>query len=331
MIEINLHNLKANINYYASSQKKLIGVVKNNAYGHGSITIAKALVNFGLDYLFVNELEEALPLVEAGIKVPILIHNSLNTNEYHYLSKYPNLVVTLNSYQDYLSLLADPKLDKVKVHLQIDTKMNRLGIKTYQEYEQLLKMLIAHSKFIIEGIYTHFASLEVMNEQINTFRPFAEAYPYPMVHCAASATAHLCSYGNYARIGLGLYHHQQLMSVKVKPLKIQYLEAGEALGYNGKYVAKEKEIIAVLPLGYGDGYSRRFEGFHVYCNEKYYEIVGRICMNHLFVKVDKYINLDSVFEVLSPKIPASLLAEYINTIPYEIYTMWQYRKVKYLS
>lgn len=331
MIEINLRNLKESIDYYSSSHKKIIGVVKNNAYGHGSLVIARALIDLGVNYLFVNELSEALVLAEGGIKTPILIHNSLLPSEYCYLKKYPNLVVTLNSYQDYLSLLADPKLDKVRVHIQIDTKMNRLGVKSEQEYAQLLQMLIAHTKFVIEGIYTHFASLETMNEQIEKFHPFAEAYPYPMVHCAATATAHLCNYGNYARIGLGLYNYKQLMSVKVKPLKLQHLEAGEAIGYNGKYVAKQKEIIAVLPIGYGDGYLRLFEGFQVYCDGHLYDVVGRICMNHIFVKVDKYITLEHSFELLSPHLPAQALADYANLIPYEVYTMWQYRKVKYKS
>jgi alanine racemase len=331
MIEINLQNLKVAVDHFRTSGKKVIGVVKNNAYGHGSVQVALALIQYGVDYLFVNELEEAIPLVEAGISTPILIHNSVETNDFGWLKKYPNLVATINSYQDYLRLLGDPRIDHLRVHIQIDTKMNRLGIKDEAEFNQVLEMLKVHPKFIIEGIYTHFISTEAMDQQLDVFRKFAEAYPFPMVHCCATSTAFLTPYGNYNRIGLGLYNTKQLMSVLVKPLKIQQLEPGESIGYSAKYVAKTKELIAVLPIGYGDGFSRRFEGYHVYCDGQYYDIVGRICMNHTFVKVDKHITTDHTFEVLSSHVKADDLAAYAGMIPYEVYTNWQYRKVRYLS
>ncbi|MDD4212014.1 MAG: alanine racemase [Bacilli bacterium] len=330
MIEIYLQHLKENLEYFRTSGKKIIGVVKNNAYGHGSVAISQALITYGVDYLFVNEIEEAVPLVEAGIQIPIMIHNSVDSNDYHLLKKYPNLVVTLNSYQDYLRLLGDPKLDHIRVQIQIDTKMSRLGIKDWVEFTQLMDMLRVHPKFHIDGIYTHFISVEAMAEQVSIFQKYAAFYPFPMIHCAASSTAFICSYGNYARIGLGLYDTKPLMRVAVKPLKIQVLEAGESIGYSAKYVAKTKEYIAVLPIGYGDGYSRRFEGFHVWCEDYTYEIVGRICMNHTFVKVNKNITTDHVFELLSTHLPAKELANYAGFINYEAYTNWQYRKVRYL-
>ncbi|MFA6627006.1 MAG: alanine racemase [Bacilli bacterium] len=331
MIEIHLQHLQQNLNYYRTSGKKIIGVVKNNAYGHGAVAISQALIRFGIDYLFVNEIEEALPLVEAGIQTPILIHNSVDPSEYPLLKKYPNLVVTLNSYQDYLHLLADPKTDLIRVHIQVNTKMNRIGIKDWAEFKHLIEMLKVHPKFKIEGIYTHFISVEAVNEQLAIFQRYLEVYPFPMVHCAATSTAFCCNVGNYARIGLGLYDATPLMRVVVKPIKIQILEVGESIGYQGKYIAKEKEYIAVLPIGYGDGYSRRFEGFHVWSDGHFYDIVGRICMNHTFVKVDKHITTDHVFELLSLRLPAKDLALYAGFIPYEVYTNWQYRKVRYLS
>lgn len=329
MIEINLKKLEKNLEYFASSGKEIIAVVKNNAYGHGAVPIAQALIKAGIKYLFVNELYEAIPLLEAGIKLPILVHNSIKKNELSYLIKYPNIYPTINSYDDYLLFLAEPKINKLYISIQIDTNMNRLGFKEYDEFIKVLDLLKVHQKFIITGIYTHFSSVEMMNIQVQRFKKFAESYPFSMVHCAASATTHLVNYGNFARVGLGLYDHEQVMSVVTKAIKIHKLKAGETVGYNEAYIAKEDELIAVLPIGYGDGYSRKFEGFKVYANGKTYPIVGRICMNHLFVKVDKKVTMDTNFELLSSNLPTSELANYLKTINYEIYTMWQYRKVVY--
>src|SRR5690606_27692013 len=131
--------------------------------------------------------------------------------------------------------------------------------------------------------------------------------------------------------GLGLYDINQVMSVKTKAIKLIDIKQGESVGYEAEYVASKDTKLAVLPIGYGDGYRRRFEGFYVYANKKHYNIVGRICMNHVFVEVDDEVDEHTIFEVLSENIKASELGKYANCSNYEIYTMFKVNGVKYIQ
>lgn len=327
MLEINLQNLTKNVAAVTTANRKLIAVVKNDAYGCGAVAVSRHLVAMGIDFLLVNDIYEAIPLLEAGIKVKILVHNSISEQYYYLLKDYPNIVITINSLADAKKL---SQLNGVKIlaHIQVDTKMNRLGLKTLNELDEVMKYA---SQLNIEGIYTHFASPRTMPEQLEIFKTFTSKYDFPIIHCAATSTVNLTYYGNYVRVGLGLYDINQVMSVKTKAIKIAHLEAGEAVGYESEYIASKPTTIALLPIGYGDGYRRRFEGFYVLANGIKYPIVGRICMNHIFVEVDERVNYDTVFEILSENIPAGELGKYVNCSNYEIYTMFKVHGVKYIQ
>lgn len=322
MLEINLSCLQSNVERILQGKRKLIAVVKNNAYGCGSVAISSHLLKMGIDYLFVNDLREALPLLKAGIMVPILVHNSMQKDDFFILQKHPNLVVTINNLQDAINIHAYATNQAIRVHLQVDTKMNRLGIKGLETFNKIMELLRSNPNIVIEGIYTHFTDPISVDEQVAKFKHFAESYPFPMVHCAASGTYQLTEYGNYVRIGLALYDVNQVMQVKTKPLEIRDVAKGETIGYFGTYQAKQDMRIAVLPVGYGNGYRRALEGFYTICSQKKYPIVGRICMNHMFVEVDASIDINSVFELTSPNLPAKELAKYTNCSNYEIYTMF---------
>lgn len=327
MLEINLNNLTKNVKAVTTANRKLIGVVKNDAYGCGALAVSRHLVSIGVDFLLVNDIYEALPLLEDGIKVKILVHNSITENYYYLLKQFSNLVVSINSVNDAINL-AKADINNLKVHIQIDTKMNRLGLKTIDELNEVMKF---SSKFFIDGIYTHFASPRTMEEQLSIFKQFTKLYDFPIIHCAATSTVNLTDYGNYVRVGLGLYDINQVMSVKAKPLKIADIKAGEAIGYESQYIASRDTRVAILPIGYGDGYRRRFEGFYVLANGIKYPIIGRICMNHIFVEVDDQVDYNTRFEILSENIKASELGKYVNCSNYEIYTMFKVHGVKYLQ
>lgn len=330
MMEINLNNLAQNVKVLTNGGKKLIGVVKNNAYGCGSLKVSQQLVKCGVDYLLVNDLSEALVLLENGINAKIIIFNGIKVSDYPYLGKYQNLVVSINSLADCLNLQTHCSFP-VHVHLQIDTGLNRFGIKDFEEFKEVMKLLTSNNKFKLEGIYTHFASTNTAKKQLEMFKSYAEVYPFQMVHCASSSTYQTIDYGNYIRCGLALYDLSPVMAIKCYPLGLRNVNQGETIGYNGEYVATESIMIAILPVGYGNGYRLGLKGFYVYASGKYYQVIGRVCMNHIFVKVDDEVTLDTEFSLMSEQIPAEKLANFLNTSKYEIYTNWKFDKVRYIE
>lgn len=320
MLIINLSKLEENV-LKITKKTNLIAVVKNNAYGCGVIPVSKKLLSLGVKILFVNDASEALELLNHKIDAQIIIHNSLTAKDL-FLLKHPNIIPSINSFADCLLLQNYPQ---IKVHIQIDTGMNRLGIKTLAEYQESITFLKTKN-IIIDGLYTHFASTQKAPLQLAKFQKFIAVIKVPIVHLSSSATL---SSGNYARIGLNLYNN--VMSIIVKPIAIRLLVKGESIGYDSLYTASEDEKIAILPLGYGNGYFRKYEGFHIYSQGKFYPIVGRICMNHLFIRIDDNIDLNSQCEVLSENIPASTLADYTSLSLYELYTNFKFREVKYIE
>ncbi len=330
MLEINLLNLKKNVDTIRSHGRDLIGVVKNNAYGCGIVEVGKYLVEIGVNYLLVNDINEARKLIDNGITVPIIIFNSLNPNDYHYLEEYKNLVMSINSLDDCLNIL-NTISGNFKIQIHIDTMLNRSGIKDFDEFKELLKVIDNNPRIEVEGIFTHFASPNTVFEQLEKFKKFAEMRTFKMVHCCASSTYENVNYGNYVRCGFAMYDINQVMSLKTKPLSIRVVKKGESIGYEREYIANQDIKIAVLPIGYGNGFRLGLSGFSIYAKGNYYQVIGRICMNHIFVKVDDEVDVDTEFELISENNRASLAAKYLNTSTYEIYTNLKADKVKYIK
>jgi alanine racemase len=329
MLHINLGNLTKNVKELTSGKRKLIGVVKNNAYGCGIVQVSRHLINLGVDFLLINDIYEIKPLLDDGIKTKIIVHNSVNEISINTLKENPNIIVTINNIED-AKMISKHFGKPLTVHIQIDTGMNRIGIKTIEEFDRVIEILKT-SEINIEGIYTHFASPNSMERQLEKFKAFSERYNFSIIHCASTSTWRLTDYGNYIRVGLDLYDINQVMSVVTKPVIINKVKKGELIGYESEYTAEEDINVAILPIGYGDGYRRRFEGFHVYANNNLYPIIGRICMNHLFIKVDDNANLNTEFELLSNNLPARVLGGYANCSKYEIYTMFKVYGVEYIQ
>jgi|SRR5690554_3137910 len=329
MILVDLNNLELNVKALSEDGRGLIAVVKNNAYGCGAVRVSKKLEAIGVNYLFVVDYDEATELLENNIKTNIIVHNSISKEYLYLIDKYSNLIPTINDLED-VFLLQKSKAKKIKVHVQVDTKMNRLGFKGEGSFHKAIELLNNDNKFFIEGIYTHFVDSKALG-QVERFQEFIGDYSFPMVHCASSRTYPHIKFGNYKRIGLDLYDINQVMTLQAKVINIRKLTKGEYLGYNSAYQATDDVLIAIIPLGYGNGYLRSFKDFKVYASGKFYPIVGRICMNHIFVKVDEDISLDTIFELTSPNLPATELAEYINlSCNHEVYTLFKVRKVEYI-
>jgi len=176
MLHINLDNLTKNVKELTSGERKLIGVVKNNAYGCGIVQISRHLISLGVDFLLINDINEIKPLLDDGIKIKILVHNSVTESAFSLLKEYPNIIVTVNNIED-AKRLSKSFNNELTVHIQIDTGMNRLGIKTIEDFNEVINIL-KNSKINIEGIYTHFASPNSMKKQLQKFKTFSEKYNF---------------------------------------------------------------------------------------------------------------------------------------------------------
>lgn len=334
-IEIDLRKIKENIlDIQKQANKKLIPVIKSNAYNLGDLQLMKLVKEMGLDYAAVVDMNEALELLKKDAGFQILILNSLQKSEYKYLNIYPNLAISINKLEDAQNLSGTYLNRKVKVHLQVDVGMNRLGFNKLNDFKGALYKLVDMDNVEIEGIYTHFSSLNKAYDQLEKFKNYSILYPFNMVHLAASITYKEIDFGNYVRVGLGVYgYNKENQAIKVVsyPIAINYVQKGETIGYSETYLATKDIKVAVLPIGYANGFRRDLKGYNVMVGSKFYKIIGNICMNHIFVEIDDDVNMDSEFIITSPEYPIEEMANYLNTIGHEILCMLNIKNKKYIG
>lgn len=324
-MEIDLNIIKENINAIQKlSNKKLIPVIKSNAYNLGDYKLMELVSEMKLTYGAVVDMDEALRLLNYNPNYSILILNSLLQQEYGYLNKYPNLAISINKIEDAISLSRIELFHTINVHLQIDTGMNRLGFTSILDFRKALAILLTIKNVNVEGLYTHFSSLNNSDKQLVKFEEYSSLYPFKIVHLAASSTYEHIDFGNYIRVGLNVYgvnKFTQSIKVSCYPLEINNIKKGESVGYEETYVALTDMRVAVLPIGYANGFRRSLSGYKLLLNGKFYKTIGLVCMNHLFVEVDDSVNMNSEFIITSIDHPVEDMAKYLNTTPHEILCM----------
>ncbi len=320
--ELNLDNLKHNIEEIKkviSKKTKIMAVLKANAYGHNLVIIAQKLNEIGILDFAVATLDEGITLRKHKIKGNILIMGYTSIENIKYVIHY-DLIQTIID-EDYANSLKKlTYLSKLKVHLKINTGMNRLGI-NYQNY-QFIKDLYLNKKFNILGIYTHLSTSNSQNKsailfakkQIERFDKVINNLKNDKINVGKT---HLqSSYGilnyphlkyDYVRAGIliyGLYNDNYtygkinlnllpVLSLKAKIVSIKTIKKGEIVGYGRKYVAKKEEKIATVSIGYVDGYPKNLENLNikVFVNNKYALVIGKICMDQLVINVSHIPNI----------------------------------------
>lgn len=339
-LEINLKNLSKNVKTLIKihpDYKYYFGVVKADCYGQGSGTrTVRTLLQSGCNYLAVATLEEGLEIRKKFDDVPILCLGVVSS-QYIETCLQNNITVTIPNLaylEEILEELEPEDCEQLKVHLKINTGMNRLGMKNHKEIRKVIQT-IQKNHMILEGIYTHIYDAENekrYQKQIDMFQELLQGIDLsktPIVHIAASEA--LMNYEkpdfvNGCRLGiimygfttekvLGLKNTAKLMS---EVIQIHDLEPGETVGYGGVFEAKENTRIAVIPIGYADGIIRRNTGRNVYIHDEPYPIVGNICMDMLFVKVDDMVDVHDEVYLLRDNEHIEEVAEYLETIPYEV-------------
>ena len=329
---INLSNISHNIKIIKekyNDYKYFIAVVKANCYSH-NIKVIKTMINNGINYLAVATLDEALEIRKEIKDIPILCLG-LIPFKYINICKKNNITITINNI-DYLNEILSEKIKGIKVHIKINSGMNRLGINNSNELNKVYKLL-KKSNIEIEGIYTHIAnSLNKKKtiKQLSSFEKITkdiDLYSIKIVHIYASDALTIYRkkpYANGCRIGKCMYGfmniNNMLPTFKLisEVIQINKVKKGESVGYLSLYKPKKTEYIAVVSIGYADGIIRKNKGRYVYINNKKYQIVGLICMDMLFVKVDNTIKVHDKVEIIKDNNHIKEIAKHLKTNDFEI-------------
>ena len=310
-IEVNLKNIAQN--YFLIKEivnnKKVMAVVKANAYGHGILYTSLFLEAIGVDYFGVAFLEEALALRKSGIKLPILMLGGFSEYQIEKFIK-NDIEITASSVDKLKKIdeVAASLKKKAKLHLKIDTGMERIGTHYYSA-EKLLNASLNAKHCDVIGIFSHFAKaetdLEYTKIQLERFLGVLDFYekhslPVPLRHIASSGgiltfpESHL----DMVRPGAILYginpDPQKFKDLKVTPAlslksEVDYFKVvkeNTGISYGHTFTTKEQTRVVTIPLGYGDGLFRMLSNKgSVLINKKRYPIVGNICMDQFMVNI----------------------------------------------
>lgn len=352
-IEIDLNNLEHNARELQKAMPPkcgLMAVVKAEAYGHGAFAVSAHLNKIGVKSFAVATVDEGIALRKYGIRGEILILGYTNIHRINDLKKY-DLIQTIISFE-YACALNRQSIP-VKVHIKIDTGMHRLGIPFDNVSE--VKQVFAMENLKVCGIYTHLCCSDsrltddaaFTEEQINRFYRLMDLLKYnnvtvPKIHIQSSYG--LLNYPDlkcdYARIGIALYgvlttpdyntvlkpDLRPVLSLKTRVVHIQDVSKGESVGYGRAFIAERDSRIAILPVGYGDGFPRNLSCGKgcVLIRDQLAPIVGRICMDQLAVDVTGIKGAaigDAVVLIGSgrtEKLPAPIIADSSDSISNEL-------------
>ena len=290
----------------------IMGSVKADGYGHGSVPIAKTIDPYVFGYA-VATIDEGIILRRHGINKTILILGVTHESRYEDLLRY-DIRTAMFQYEKAkkLSDLALKQGKKAVVHLALDTGMSRIGMKADREHAKEAAAIAALEGIEVEGLFTHFARADETDKSAyeEQYRRYKEFLGYleelgvkiPIRHCSNSAGIIESLESNHmdmVRAGIaiyGMYPSDEVdhNSVKLTPAMeikscityIKEIEAGTAVSYGGTFVADHTMKVATIPVGYGDGYVRSLSGKgDVLIHGKRAAILGRICMDQFMVDV----------------------------------------------
>lgn len=353
--EINLDSIANNIREVkkVSNSRGVIGVIKADGYGHGAIDIAPTLLENGADSLAVAVLSEAVELRRSGIDCPIMVLGFTPPDLVDNVLRY-DIEQSVYSYDFALELsnMCVKKKKIAKIHIVLDTGMGRIGYLpnkgSIDEIEKISKL----PNLVMEGIFTHFATAdegdkEFAIKQLELFNNFCQDIERKGIrinkrHAANSAAISDLpgSHFETVRPGIILYGYypsdyvnkeslnlKRVMTLKTNVVLVKNLPKGTPISYGRKYFTQKDSVIATLPVGYADGYTRLlFDKGKVIIKGQFAKIVGTICMDQCMVDVTDIEGVKVGDEVIllgedRVKYDADDMAKDIGTISYEVLTM----------
>ena len=297
-LEVNLKNIEFNLNQIENlTQKKAIPVIKANAYGLGSIEVAKYLSKKNFKLFAVANLQEALEIKNSGLDNKIFIMGNNDKDDLK-LAIENGFSITISSWDDIKNLEKLKTSKEVLIHIKIDTGMGRIGFSS-EDSDGVIKYINKNKLGTIQGIYSHLSSAdenedEFTLEQINLFKRHEENKDIPFKHILNSPGIFKYSKytnTNYVRPGISMYGIllfdtplkkllKPVFTLKSKIIYIKTLNKNTFISYGKTAEGEKGDIIATLPIGYADGLDRRFSnGGTVKIHGKTCTIIGRICMD----------------------------------------------------
>ncbi len=333
-IKVDLDAFKDNIRTdIKKTNKKIIAVIKADAYACGAKKIYSSALEAGVSLFGVSSLEEAVALRNYGCTTDILILGYVGLEYLDLVRKYDLTLTTISL--DWVKELIKHQPENIKIQIKIDTGMNRIGIKSKEDLLKALSLL-KENRVQLEGIFTHYACSDDQENQmtLNQFNIFKDMVNscdthFKWIH-SSNSDASLSlneTFSNAVRIGismLGINTYDKclknVLSLYCRIVNVKKVNRGESVSYGATYTTAQDEIIATVPIGYADGWLRRNQGRKVFVNNEYALIVGRICMDQLMIRLNRYAPTGTIVELFGEHIPIEDVAKENDTIPYEIIT-----------
>ena len=356
--EINLDHILYNYEATKALTKdgtKVCAIIKANAYGHGSIAVAKHLEKHGCDYFGVATFNEALELRRAGIQAPIMCLAYIEPTLYEEAIQ-RNIDIPLFCFEvaQKVSETAKRLGMHAKIQVKLDTGMSRVGFLCEDEAVTEIEKISQLENLVLQGIYTHFAMADtddrtVTDMQYHRYRSIVDQLEekgiYFKIHHVCNS-AGIFQYPEYhldmVRLGISLYGHypsqdidkkkyplRAAMTLKTKLTNVKKVPKGEGVSYGHTYHTQaDDEIIATMPIGYADGFTRLLSGkAEVMIHGKLHPVVGRICMDQSMVRVDERAKIGDEVIIFGDRegIEFEQMAAKLGTINYELLCMVQRR------
>jgi len=357
-VEIDLNQLRHNLQLIQRDKPpgvQLLAVVKDEAYGHGALDVARIALEEGAWGFGLSTLEEATTLRDAGITAPLLLLGERQEAELPWCVE-RDLTVCVNEPHTVrkLARIAAAHGKRVPVHLKIHTGMSRYGAR-WDEALPLIELICAEKSLRLEGVMSHFAQSDEMDKSFALLQ--MSRFDHVLRGMAERGVAvkyrHLCNSGGFldlpqahrdmVRVGILMYGIfpssvcrripgiQPVMSVKARIAAIQHLQPGEVVGYGMRFTAPSPRRIAVLPIGYGDGFPRvRNQGCALLHGQRA-PIIGGIAMDALMVDITNIPQAQMWDEAVlmgrqgKDEITVHDLAKLKNSVSYDVLTSWRLR------
>lgn len=354
--EVDLDRLAHNMREIrkAAKSKDIIAVIKADGYGHGALDIAPVLLENGATRIAVAVLNEAVELRRGGLECPVMILGFTPPSLIDLILRY-DIEQTVYSYElaHELSVLAQKKNKIAKIHIAIDTGMGRIGFLPNEESVEEVYKISKLPNIVIEGLFSHFSAADEKNKEYTSMQLEKYNWFYDRLkekdininirHIANSAAIIDLPETHFeaVRPGIILYGYypsnevykekidlKPVMSLKTNIVHIKKVPPGEYISYGRKFQTSKESIIATLPVGYADGYTRLlFNKAKVIVNDKLVPVIGRICMDQCMIDVTEVEGVKVGDEVIlmgeqnGIKFTADDIAELLGTINYEVTCM----------
>lgn len=345
-VEVNLEYLAQNVKFLKSlchEGVKLLAVVKADAYGHGAVMCAPTMLASGVDMLGVASIDEGLNLRDANINCDILVLGAAPVWAFDCAAE-NDITLSIFSYEHISACKQafERTGKKVKVHIKIDTGMNRIGVEQQKALDFIEK--VQGSDFIdLQGVFSHLACAECTDESQKQFKKFDEIISQVdpknlilhILNTAGSISYPEHQY-NMVRAGIGVYglmpelactqpfckHNclKQVIAVKGRITRIHRMDENEGISYGHTYVTKEEIDVATIPIGYADGVPRGLSNkIYGELNGERIKQIGNITMDQMMFDISNvYAKEGDVITLLGDNLPIDEWAKIVGTINYEL-------------